>query len=251
MRTALKAGALGALVSSCLALPMTVSAGPSDYVISPIVEEGEKEIDFKAGSRKLRDDRRESAYSIGFGWGATSWWFTELYAIWHKPPDEKHGFDAWEWENKFQLTETGKYPLDVGFLLEIERPKERSEGYELRWGPLLQTEFGGGRLQANLNLLLVKHVRAEQPSNTELGYQWQIKYRWKPSFEVGLQGFGEVGPWRDWAPASEQSHIVGPALFGRVRVGDHQHVKYNIGLLFAANQAAPRKTLRLQAEYEF
>jgi len=32
--------------------------------------------------------------------------------------------------------------VDIGFLLEIERPKVRSEGYELRWGPLLQTEFG-------------------------------------------------------------------------------------------------------------
>ena len=33
-------------------------------------------------------------------------------------PGESHGFDAWEWENKFQLIETGKYPVDIGLLLE-------------------------------------------------------------------------------------------------------------------------------------
>jgi len=83
---------------------------------------------------------------------ATSWWFTELYAKWHHEPGAPSAFDAWEWENKFQLTETGKYPVDVGFLLEIERPKDRSEGYEYKWGPLLQSEFG--LWQANLNLLI-------------------------------------------------------------------------------------------------
>ena len=52
------------------------AAGPSDYVVTPIVEEGEREIDFKAGTRKLRDGTRESAWSIGLGYGATSWWFS-------------------------------------------------------------------------------------------------------------------------------------------------------------------------------
>ena len=68
-------------------------------------------------------------------------------------PGASTGFDAWEWENKFQFTETGKYPVDIGLLLEIERPKDRSEGYEYRWGPLLQADITQS-LQANLNLLL-------------------------------------------------------------------------------------------------
>ena len=250
MRTALQAGALAALCLLGFDASRPARAGASDYVITPIVEQGEREIDFKAGSAKLRDGTRANKESVGFGWGATSWWFTELYAVWHKEPGERHGFDAWEWENKFQLTETGRYPVDVGFLFEIERPKDRSEGYELRWGPLLQTEFGP-MIQANLNLLLAKHVRASQPSRSELGYQWQVKYRWQPSFEIGAQGFGALGPWRDWSPAAEQSHTAGPAVFGRIRGGERQVVKYNAGLLFGLNDGAPRNTFRLQAEYEF
>jgi hypothetical protein len=250
MRTAVSAGALAALTLSALCLPDRASAGPSDYVATPIVEEGEREIDFKAGSSKLRDGTRESAQSIGFGWGATGWWFTELYAKWHQPPGERRSFDAWEWENKFQLTETGKYPVDVGFLLEIERPKDRSEGYELRWGPLLQTEFGS-QVQANLNLLVEKHYRSTEPSKAELGYQWQLKYRWRPALEFGVQGFGDVGPLSHWEPLTDQTHSVGPALFGKVRVGERQVITYNAGLLFGLTHGSPRNTLRVQAEFEF
>lgn len=249
MRTAMTAAAMAAF--ACLAAAtVPAHAGPADYVKSPIVEQGEKEIDFKAGTAKLRDGTRATEYSVGFGWGVNSWWFTELYAKWHKEPGERHGFDAWEWENKFQLTETGKYPVDVGLLFEIERPKDRSEGYEYRWGPLLQADLTPS-LQANFNLLFEKHVRSSEGGKAELGYQWQLKHRWRPAFEFGLQGFGEMGPWNHWAPKSEQSHTAGPAVFGRVKVGERQAIKYNAGLLFGLNDAAPRNTLRLQAEYEF
>lgn len=241
-----------AVAFACLSLAPLASAlaGPADYVIPAIVEEGEKEIDLKAGTRELRDGSRESQYSVGLGWGVTSRWFTELYGIWHKEPGERHGFDAVEWENRFQLTETGKYPVDVSFLFEIERPKDRSEGYEYRWGPLLQADLTP-RVQGNLNILVEKHIRADEGEKAELGYQWQLKYRWRPEFEFGVQGFGDVGPWDHWEPTSEQPHVAGPAIFGRLKAGPTQVIKYNAGLLAGMTHGAPRTTLRLQAEYEF
>lgn len=250
MRTAVRAGALAALALSSVFMSSRALAGPSDYVFTPVVEEGEREIDFKAGTAKLRDGTRVSKYSVGLGLGVNSGWFTEVYAIWHKEPGAQHSFDAWEWENKFQLTETGKYPVDLGFLFEIERPKDRSEGYEYRWGPLLQTDITPN-VQANLNLLFEKHIRATEPTKAVLGYQWQVKYRWRPSFEFGLQGFGAVGPWNDWEKKSEQPHVAGPAVFGRIGLGGRQAIKYNAGLLFGLTDGAPRNTFRLQAEYEF
>ena len=250
MTTARRAGVLLALASlTCLFTNATL-AGPSDYVFTPSVEQGEKEIDFKAGSTKLRDGTRANKESIGLGYGATAWWFTEAYAIWHKVPGEQHGFDAWEWENKFQLTETGKYPFDLGVILEIERPKDRREGYELKWGPLLQTDLSA-KLQANLNILFEKYVRAEVSAKAVMGYQWQLKYRWRPELEIGMQGFGDVGGWNDWAIPSQQLHTAGPAVFGRIRVGDRQSIKYNAALLFGLGNGSPHDTLRMQAEYEF
>ena len=247
MRIAPLARALAAL---CPLLSAAVlHAEPNDYVRTPIVEEGEKEIDFKWGVEKRKNMASGTATSVGFGWGATSWWFTELYGKWHRAPGESSGFDAWEWENRFQLLETGKYPVDLGFLLEIERPKDRSEGYELTYGPLLQSEWGA--IQGNLNLLWQRHVRASAPFATDLHYQLQLKYRASEKFEWGAQGFGSLGRWDQWSPSSQQEHQFGPAIFGKIRTGTAQAVRYNAALLFGTNDASPRTAVRLQAEYEF
>ena len=248
MRTAILAGSSFALLGTLMSL--SAAAGPADYVYTPTVEYGEREIDLKWGTAKGRDGSRETAGSVGLGLGVTERWFTEFYAKWHKVPGEATSFDAWEWENKFQLTETGKWPVDIGFLVEIERPRNRSEGYELRWGPLFQAEITD-RVQANVNVLIQKNVRATAAAPAALGYQWQLKYRYRPEFEFGAQGFGDVGPWRHWEPASQQANVAGPAIFGKLRLGPHQVIKYNAALLFGLTNGAPRNTLRLQTEYEF
>lgn len=224
-------------------------AGPADYIYSPTVEEGEREIDLKFGMVDHPKSGAKAQTSLGFGYGATSWWFTEVYGKWNHTAANGTKFDALEWENKFQLTETGKYPVDLGVLLEIERPKDRSEGYELRYGPLLQTEFD--KVQLNLNLLLSRYVKTENPQVTEFSYQWQAKYRWQPALEFGVQGFGDLGRWDHWSPSDEQAHKAGPALFGKVGLGGRQAIRYNVAWLFGASEAAADHTLRTQIEYEF
>jgi hypothetical protein len=224
-------------------------AEPADYVYTPAVEYGEKEIDFKYGSARRPDEPRESAGSLGFGYGATEWWFTELYLKYKKEDLDATKFDAVEWENKFQLTETGKYPLDLGFILEIERPQDRSEGWEVKWGPLLQAE--AGKWQFNGNLLLQRNFRSESSDGLVFKYQWQAKYRWRQEIEFGLQGFGDLGAWNHWAPADEQEHRIGPAVFGKLPLGNHRALSYNAAWLFGASKAAPDNGLRLQIEYEF
>lgn len=238
----------------CLALLCSTTpsvAGPTDYVYLPNVEYGEREIDFKFGSAKPPGDERVRAASIGFGYGATERWFTEVYLKYKHEAGLGTRFDAVEWENKFQLTETGKYPVDVGFITEFEVPRQRSEGYEFRFGPLLQTEFG--RLQLNANLLFERVYRNSDgvAHSTEIGYQWQAKYRLQPEFEFGLQGYGEMGKWNDWDSRAEQNHRLGPAVFGKLPLGRHQAIRYNAAWLLGASSAAPDHSFRLQVEFEF
>lgn len=237
------------LVAGALLSPLSGHAGPADYVYTPTVEYGEKEIDFKAGTSRKDENPRETAASIGFGVGATEWWFTEVYLKYKKANNETTKYDAIEWENKFQLTETGKYPVDLGFLLEIERPKDHAEGWEVKWGPLVQTELG--KVQLNGNLLFKRAYRAESSTQTELLYQWQAKYRWMPQFEIGLQGFGAVGKWNNWDAPDQRAHRAGPAIFGKLPLGEKRALKYNAAWLLATSKAAPDQTLRTQVEYEF
>jgi hypothetical protein len=244
----LKADALLLAAGVMLATTHAV-AGPADYVYEPRVEYGEREIDFKFGTARKADEPRESAASIGLGYGATEWWFTEFYLKYKRESGDGTKFDAVEWENKFQLTETGKYPVDVGFLLEIERPQDRTEGWEVKWGPLFQTEFG--KIQLNCNPLLQRSYRSDAPAETEFKYQWQAKYRWKKELELGLQGFGETGKWNRWAPREEQDHRLGPAVFGKIPLGGRQAIRYNAAWLIGASTAGADHTLRMQIEYEF
>ena len=249
----LRSLSVASLVSTSLVTFLYINqavAGPADYVFTPIVEAGEKEVDFKYGTAKAPDGTRKTVYSLGFGYGATDYWFTELYL-----KRELQGGDSLsllEWENKFQLTETGKYPIDVGLITEIEAPLNNGKApWELKFGPLFQTEFG--KLQLNANVLFETKIGGadEERHFTELGYQWQAKYRLKPAFEFGLQGIGEVGEWKHWDNADEQAHRIGPAVFGKFNIGQKQAIKYNAALLLGLSDAAPNSTFRMQVEYEF
>lgn len=244
-----KKKAVSAVVALCLFTAIQAHAGPNDYIRMPTVEYGEREIDFKSGIQKNRDGSTESANSIGFGFTPTSWWFTEVYAKYAKPVGESNSFDAWEWENRFQLTDTGKYPVDAGFLLEIERPKDRTEGYEITYGPMFQSEWG--KLQGNFNVFIQKHVQASTVFTTELHYQLQLKYRQSELLEWGAQAYGNAGSWDEWHASGQQEFKIGPALFGKIKTGTKEAIKWNAAILTGTTHATPKTTLRSQVEYEF
>lgn len=242
-------------LAAALGLPIAAHAEPQDYVHEPNVEYGEREIDFKAGTWKLKGDDpvRESGASLGFGWGATPWWFTEAYLKYAKEGSEGTRYDAFEWENLFQLTEHNQYFVDVGLFTELEIPKEHAhEGYEFAFGPLFQKDIGNWRWNANL-LFEHRYRGAEQESNAmEMGYQLQAKTRIARNLEAGFQAFGEMGPWRHWEAKDEQSHRIGPALFGKVKLGEgRDQIRWNAAYLWGATDGSPRNSFRVQAEYEF
>ena len=225
-------------------------SGPADYIYSPRVEEGEREIDTKFGTQKPRsgEDSRQSGASIGFGYGVTSWWFTEIYGknTWNGNNSQ---FDAVEWENKFQLTETGKYFVDVGFLIELERPQNRNEGYEAKYGFLLQKDWN--KWQANLNLLMQGHYTGTENQGTYFGYQGQLKYRLQPELELGAQLFSWLGQLNSWNTNQQQQTSVGPAIFGKTKLGRKEALVYNFAYLWGTTTASPKNTIRMQVEYEF
>jgi len=236
----------------CLGIALfsgSVHAGPADYVYVPTVDHGEKEIDFKFGAAKQPSGETAQVASLGVGYGVTDWWFTEVYVkTEHESPDPR--LNILELENKFQLTETGKYPLEVGLITEFEFPLNQDGApIEFKFGPLFQTEFD--KVQLNGNLLFETRFGNGNPTETAFQYQWQVKYRWHKEFEFGLQGFGETGDWNDWSPSDQQEHKLGPAIFGKLPVGDRAAIRYNAAWLIGMTDATPNNTFRMQVEYEF
>ena len=119
----------------------------------------------------------------------------------------------------------------------------------MTYGPMFQAEWG--KIQGNLNIFIQKHIRATETFDTELRYQMQIKYRNSEQLEWGAQAFGNVGQWDRWSATSKQEFKVGPALFGKIKTGTKEAIKWNSALLVGTTNATPNTTLRIQTEYEF
>ena len=223
-------------------------AGPADYIFTPIVEYGEKEVEIKYGSGALQNGTSNQVSVIGLGAGIKEHWFTEVSL----KSKRKGGNETnlLEWENKFQLTETGEYSVDVGAITELEAPLNSNTPWEAKVGGLLQTEFG--KLQLNGNLIFKREFALAGSSfDTQLLYQLQAKYRLQPTFEFGVQSLGDMGKWNDWSSQSKRDHFVGPAVFGKINLGGRRFIKYNAAWLFGASSVAPKHTFRTQIEYEF
>ncbi|HXR35545.1 MAG TPA: hypothetical protein VN754_06335 [Candidatus Binataceae bacterium] len=229
---------------------MARAVDPSAYLLLPTVTQGEREIDLRAGwGSGDATVNADKAAGLGFGYGVTQHWFTEVAVQYRRQGNTGTEFDAFEWENILQLAEPGEWPVDVGLALELERPRTMAEGTGVRVGPLLQKEFG--MVQANLNLLLARHIHSSQFQSTSLNYQGQVKYRYSQPFEFGLQAFGNVGAVNRWAGYEGETHRIGPVVLGKFPLANESSLSYNLGLLFGTTAKSPDRTLRLQVEYEF
>lgn len=228
-------------------------ADPNDYILDLDFEEGEYELEAKLGAASSTPDGTppQQAAAFSFGHGLSSAWFSEAYLQFANDVSGVHGggLDSLSWENIVRFTEQGEWPVDLGAMLEIERPRGADNGVSVTFGPLLQTDFD--LVQVNANVLFQRVIGGYPYGTTQVGYQYQVKYRQQAKFEYGIQGFGSVGTWNSWGQLGPQSHRLGPAVFGKFRVGPGRAIKYNAAFLFGTSSGAPSGTLRAQIEYEF
>ena len=237
------AGALLALAAA------PALADPADYVFTPYTDVGQWQVAYAAGSERGRDGARETQQVLSLGGAPVARWYTSVYAAWAKADGAPFALDEWSWINHLRLTTPGSGPVDVGVLCELSRPHDREEGrLGAACGPTLQMDTDD--LQFNLNLSLGKHFGAEDPERPALGYQWQAKGLVAQGIELGAQGFGSVGTWNDWAPASQQEHTAGPAVFLKTHALGGP-VRVDAAFLLGIGAGSPRNVLRLRLQHEF
>lgn len=221
-----------------------VSAGPADTVYLPVVVKGETEFELRGGFRDFANAPSEHAFVFDIGYGVTDNWRTELVFEHAAEGGNPGRLEAWEWENVIVLTEQGKNWADLGVFAEYEHAF-KGPG-KLKIGPMVMKEIGP--TVANLNLLFVREVGKGASAATGLDYTWQVKWRGREALEWGLQGFGSLGTFGHLG--RDDSHILGPALFGARRLPNGNKLVYNAAILGGLNAAAPDVTVRFQLEYE-
>ena len=192
-----------------------------DKIYDPYVTEGEIEVESRAVHQF--DDDNEHKLKLGVGYGVNSFWFVEGYVIGEKESGE--GFNAAdvEIENKFQLTEQiqikgfqldfirqqvlpqlteqGRYWIDAGLLMELE--KEINEDvWELKVGPLFAKQIKKWVVTTNF-FIEKKFGSDDEEHETELLGAMQVKYLLSPSLQPAVEYYGD-----------EKQHALGLALLG-------------------------------------
>jgi hypothetical protein len=234
---------------------LAVSA--DEYLFTPTVTQGEREIDWHFGTGSSGEKTRtESDTGLAFGIGVTQHWFTALDIEYRKKSPFGTTFDALEWENTLQIGEPGQWPLDLGMVFNVEKPYGTSSGspkaepWSVRFGPLLQRDIG--KVEVNFNLLFTRFLQGSAFSDMQLAYQSQIKYRYSRPLEVGIQVFGRFSSGgQTWAPYPQQVQRLGPVVLGRLPLPHERSLSYNLAFLMGTTQRSPDQTLRFQVEYEF
>jgi hypothetical protein len=200
------------ILALSLAAPLA-HADPGYYVVTPYPDAGLRTIDLRYWTFKP-DGYGEILWpEIGFGYGVTNRWTTELFASWISASTLPTHISSWNWSNDLMLTQ-GEWPIDLALHSQLIR--NRDVGSAIEFGPVMQTDVG--RTQVTFNLFWDHAFNTVRPRPTELKLQWQLRYRWQRGLHLGAQGFSELGPWKDWLPARQQSHRAGPALFGQVQL---------------------------------
>jgi hypothetical protein len=240
--------ALFSLLALLLFIQEAAAVTPGYYVVTTYDEEDVKSVDFNFWNVKAPNSPVVYAPEIGFAYGVTSRWYTELFGEDIHTEAGGTAFSNWSWENDYMLTQ-GQYPIDVAMHTLITRFHNTDSGIGFEFGPVMQADID--HLQLNGNIFFERDYQAALTNRMQMKYQWQAKYRWKPQCAFGLEGFGELGEWRDWSSLSEQSHRIGPALFTTVRHAGDKEFKLDAAILFGKIFDKEAKVFTLRAHYEF
>lgn len=231
--------------ASVVAAPRAEAA---DKLYSPIVEQGERAIEFRGHRESDGDPAVDGAeqYKLDLEYSPRWFWKTELVGEWEKEPGENLRNTEIAWENVFQLFEQGRYAIDMGLLAEYAHSTVAGGEDKLELGALLQKDAGAHQMRFNL----IAERELQSGAETELEYALQYRWRRNPRFEPGIELYGEFGDFGDFGSLGDHRHELGPAAFGRIPFGGGA-LKYEFAWLFALTEDAAAQTARFLLEYEF
>lgn len=188
----------------------TARADPGYYLLRPYEQPGLASVELRYWSVKADAGGPARLWpELGLSYGIDRQWTTRLFASWIGTADSAMRLSSLNWQNEWLLSSASS-PYELALHTQYISHRGHDGGYGLEVGPVLQTEIGLTRL--NLNLLLSRDYDEDAAASTQLKYQWQLSRPLGPGWRLGLQGFGELGNWRHWAPRKQQSHRLGPSL---------------------------------------
>ena len=206
------------LAAACLSLLGLASHGvanadPGYYLLTPYSVPGQAALDLRYWTVKAPGKSAKLWPELGARYGFSSRWTSEVFASFIGDSFSGLTLSSWNWQNGYLLTQ-GQYPFDLAVHAQWIRNIGHTDALEL--GPVFQTELGSTQL--NANLVFERIGVTGQP--TKLKIQWQAMQRLQPGLRLGLQGFGELGPWNHWSdtPSLRAGPVFRLGLWGNTEL---------------------------------
>ncbi|MDQ6955708.1 MAG: hypothetical protein Q9M21_00785, partial [Mariprofundaceae bacterium] len=231
-----------------LAITMQPVDAEAKKVYSPIVEEGEVEVEYYLDYAIDSDPAKNTnaRHQFEFEWGVTDRWLTAIYGDFRKRPKQGFAYQGLKWENIYQLFEQGEYWLDAALYIEyISAKKSLNKPDAVEFKVLLEKEFG--KVVHTTNLIFKQEVGSNANSNTSADYSWRSKWRKTRAWEPAIEIYGSLGELGHIKPMAQQSHQIGPVFLGKF----HNGFSYEVGYLFGLTQASDQGAIKLVLGYEF
>jgi hypothetical protein len=219
----------------------------NDFVVySPYVFQGQSEV--AAYGYTMQDARPDlngtAAYNFSVAHAFTRRWKSELYfGQFNRAPGSTLVPSGYEFENTFQLTDTGAYWADFGFVASYAYIRQPGQPSQFEFGPLIERD--SEHLDQRLNLMWEKQVG----DSASRQYMFRAAYSLRYLHEFAQSSLGP-GLEAYYRPV-DHSRQIGPALYGEVRGHGKKELEWSLGVVYGANSGAPTRTLIARAEYEF
>ncbi|RMD85210.1 MAG: hypothetical protein D6808_05690 [Candidatus Dadabacteria bacterium] len=217
-----------------------------DKIYSPIVHEGEVEIEQRGTYTFDSIDSRDAKLKdkMGIGFTPASRWGTELYFVTVKSKGEEAEIAALDWENRFQLFEQGEHWLDIG--LYGEYALSTSGGADKVEGKLLLEKEIESRFVSRANIIFEREVGAGSGDEIEGGVSMNLFYRYHPHFMPAVEAFYSVEDITESGSYAERELYLGPAVYGA-----YGGWRYELSLVKGVTSQSTDWIGRWVLEYEF
>jgi hypothetical protein len=229
----------------CLGTALSPTDAMAKKVYSPIVEEGELELeyslDYTIDNEANNDGSARHQYEIEYA--PTDRLMLAAIGDFRKWPGQSYTYQGLKAEAIYQLFEQGQYWLDAGLYLEYIRPDDalhKNNALEVK--VLLEKEWG--KLTNTLNIVVKRELGGQ---SADLGYALRTKYRKGKAFEPAIEAYGSLGKQGDFKSLQQQSHHIGPVFIGKLQGG----FGYEVGYLFGVTKASDNALLKVILGYEF
>jgi len=229
-----------ALAVLCLAVP--AEASDKKVVYSPLVHEGEKEIEYYIAYHEGADGIDVVLHELELEWGATARDSVAAYASWEDLAGADLEMTGYKLEWIHQFFEQGEHSWDVGSYVEYAMT-DQGDADRVEVKALLEHTFP--RTTLTLNPVLEKEVGEEAEVGVEAAYGARWALRLSPRVEPAVEFYGDLGEVEDIKDWPETRQLLGPVVDVRI----NHSFAFQAGALFGLTRDS--EDVRLKTLFAF